>query len=341
MGSTTGGPNAFLWNAKPTLAKTGSGDISQSTGTVTTGQWYHLAFTKNGSTTKLYIDGQDVTGTVTNYTMTTVSSALTLASNGTAANKWFNGLMDDVRIYNRALGPQEIQNDRDTPVSADGSSVTSTTTYSSTTGKPITVTDGSKTVTTEYDSLGRVWHYTDADGTQSTYTYDTQGRPSTINDTKGTQTRSYDATTGDLTGLSDTQAGTFTANEYNADGALTKQTYPGGIRADTTYDETGAAVELNYTKTTNCASNCLWLRDKVRENIHGQWIWKDSNLSHQDYSYDNVGRLRSVFDTVAGQCSSRIYTYDKDSNRIAKKLRSPGAGGRVPQFRRNGYELHV
>ena len=333
LGSTTGGPNAFLWNAKPTLAKTGSGDISQATATVATGSWYHVAFTKNGSTTKLYIDGQDVTGSVTNYTMATVSSALTLASNGTAANKWFNGMMDDVRIYNRALGPQEVLENSTTPVAAaENSTVTSTTTYSSTTGKPITVSDGSKTLTTGYDSVGRIETYRDADnpsGTISTYTYDTAGRLSTVNDTKGTQTRTYDATTGDLTGLSDTQAGSFSAT-YNADGALLTQTYPGGIQAVTTIDAAGVPVELNYTKTTNCSSNCVWVRDKVRENIHGQALWRDSNQSHQDYSYDNVGRLRSVFDTVLGQCSSRIYTYDKDSNRLSKKARSPGAGGACP-----------
>ena len=333
LGSTTGGPNAFLWNAKPTLAKTGSGDISQATGTVATGSWYHVAFTKNGSTTKLYIDGQDVTGTVTNYTMATVASALTLGSNGTAANKWFNGMMDDVRIYNRALGPQEILKNTTTPVAAaENSTVTSTTAYSSTTGKPITVSDGSKTVTTGYDSLGRIETYRDADnpsGTNSTYTYDTAGRPWKANDTKGEQTRSYDTTTGDLIGLSDTQAGAFSAT-YNADGAMLTHTFPGGIQAVMSYDPAGVPVELNYTKTTNCSSNCLWLRDKVRENIHGQALWRDSNLSHQDYSYDNLGRLRSVLDTVAGQCSSRIYTYDKDSNRLSKKVRSPGAGGTCP-----------
>ena len=108
------------------------------------------------------------------------------------------------------------------------------------------------------------------------------------------------------------------------------QTYPGGIKATTTYDPTGTAVELNYNKTTNCSSNCLWLRDKVQESIHGQILWRDSNLSHQDYSYDQAGRLRSVFDTVAGQCSSRIYDYDANSNRLFKKLRAPAAGGACP-----------
>ena len=115
-GSGPGGPNAFLYNAKATLSKDSSGEIAKSTSSLTVGQWAHVALTKNGSTTKLYIDGQDVTGTVTNYTMAVVNTGMTLASNGTAANKWFNGVMDDVRIYNRALGKSEIWADRDNPV---------------------------------------------------------------------------------------------------------------------------------------------------------------------------------------------------------------------------------
>ncbi len=329
-GSGPNGPLAHIYNGKLTLRKGGASDLVSSTGSLTTGQWYHVALTKNGSTNKLYIDGQDVTGSVTNQTMAAVTTGFTLASNGTYADKWFNGLMDDVRIYNRALGAQEILDNSTTPVAAaETSTVTSTTTYSPTTGKPVSVSDGSRTVTSAFDSVGRISSYTDADGTQSSYTFDTAGRLSTVNDTKGTQTRSYDATTGDLTGLNDTQAGSFSAT-YNADGAMLTQAYPGGIQAVTTYDQAGVSVELNYTKTTNCSSNCLWVRDKVRENIHGQALWRDSNQSHQDYSYDNVGRLRSVFDTVAGQCSSRIYTYDKNSNRLSKKVRSPGAGGACP-----------
>jgi YD repeat-containing protein len=85
-----------------------------------------------------------------------------------------------------------------------------------------------KTITTAFDSLGRVTSYTDADGNISTYTYDIDGRQKPLNDGKGSQTSSYDATTGDLTSLADSAAGNFTAT-YNADGQMTQESYPNGI----------------------------------------------------------------------------------------------------------------
>jgi RHS repeat-associated protein len=326
-GSGPNGPSAYLYNAKETLRKGGVGDLAASTGSLSVNQWAHVAFTKNGATTKLYIDGQDVTGTVSNQTMAAVATGFTLGSNGTYNDKFFPGLIDDVRIYNRALGASEILDDRNTPVSSsDSSTITSTIDYSPTTGRPTTTTDGSRTVTTAYDNIGRVSSYTDADSNTTQLTYDLLNRPVTINDVKGTQTRTYDPTTGFVTGLSDTQAGSFSAT-YGQDGQMLTQTYPGGIRSTTTYDETGSPTDLTYVKTTNCSSNCTWFSDSIKESIHGQWATQTSSLSQQAYGYDAAGRLTTVNDTVGGQCTTRVYGFDADSNRLSKTTRNPGAGG--------------
>lgn len=52
---------------------------------------------------------------------------------------------------------------------------------------------------------------------------------------------------------------------------LTSERYPNGLVASTTYDATGAATSLKYTKVTGpCGSSCLWLEFQVQESIHGQ-----------------------------------------------------------------------
>lgn len=54
--------------------KAGTALIVTSTTVISdTTTWHHVAATKNGATSKLYIDGVDVTGTVTNATMTNVA----------------------------------------------------------------------------------------------------------------------------------------------------------------------------------------------------------------------------------------------------------------------------
>lgn len=77
--------------------------VVTSTIAVPTG-WHHIAATKSGATVKLYIDGQDVTGAVTNATLTSDTGDLFLAANAWGgANTFLNGYLDEVAIYNTAL----------------------------------------------------------------------------------------------------------------------------------------------------------------------------------------------------------------------------------------------
>jgi RHS repeat-associated protein len=166
--------------------------------------------------------------------------------------------------------------------------------------------------TLQYDALGRLKSYIDADGVTSTTTYDLVGRVARTNDGKGEQTRTYDPTSGLLTELRDSAIGNdkpFTAT-YDADGQIVSETLPNGLRAETTYDETGSPIQLRYLKGTS-----TWLEESVAESIHGQWRAHTVTLSSQEYSYDRAGRLAQVKDTVGQACTERSYTYDKNSNR--------------------------
>jgi RHS repeat-associated protein len=206
------------------------------------------------------------------------------------------------------------------------------TIYSSTTGLPLEhkfaceACDHQQTVTA-YDSLGRPTEYLDADGNLSTVTYDVDGRPVTTSDGKGVQTRTYDATSGLLTKLEDSAAGTFTAT-YNADGSMAEAGLPDGLLAKTTYNEVGEPTALTYTKATSCAEKCTWLEEIQERSIYGQVLSQTSLASSQQYSYDKAGRLTLVKDTPkGGSCTTRSYSYEADSNRTALVTRAPGIGG--------------
>ncbi len=178
-----------------------------------------------------------------------------------------------------------------------------------------------------YDGLGRPIQYTDADGSTSKVTYDLLGRPATAFDGKGTQTFGYDSTSGLLTKLEDSAAGTFTA-AYDADGSMIEQGLPNGLVAKATYDEVGSPTKLSYTKVTNCTEKCTWLEESNERSIYGQILSQTSLASDQRYSYDKAGRLTLVKDTPqGGGCTTRTYEYDRDSNRKALLARAPGVGG--------------
>ncbi|MFL5873123.1 MAG: DNRLRE domain-containing protein [Solirubrobacterales bacterium] len=179
---------------------------------------------------------------------------------------------------------------------------------------------------TIYDTLGRPTEYKDADGNTAKTTYDFLGRPATVNDGKGTQTYRYDSVTGLLTELEDSAAGVFTAS-YDADGNLVKRGLPDGLTAETTYDETGTPVSLGYTKASSCGLSCSWLNFAVERSIRGQILTENGTLGKDEFEYDKLGRLITARETpTGGNCTTRSYTYDADSNR--KKLTTiPGVGG--------------
>jgi len=181
--------------------------------------------------------------------------------------------------------------------------------------------------TANYDTLGRLTSYSDADGNVATTTYDSLGRPAVVNDGKGTQTMTYDPASGLLVKIEDSGAGSFTA-AYDADGNIVEQGLPNGLVAKTTYDETGEPMGLSYEKTTSCAVNCTWLDFDRAESIYGQVRTENSTLGNQEYAYDKAGRLILAKDTnQAGNCTTRSYSYDQNYNRTGLVTRAPGIGG--------------
>ena len=77
--------------------------------------WTHLAGTYNGSTLTLYLNGVSIGTLATTGAITTSTGGLKIGGNSLWP-EWFQGDIDEVRIYNRALSAAEIQADMNTSV---------------------------------------------------------------------------------------------------------------------------------------------------------------------------------------------------------------------------------
>ena len=82
---------------------------------IATATWTHLAATYDGAAVRLYVNGAEVRAQAAAGSMATSTGPVKLGGNA-IWNEWFAGTIDDVRIYNRALTPAQIQADMGTPV---------------------------------------------------------------------------------------------------------------------------------------------------------------------------------------------------------------------------------
>jgi hypothetical protein len=79
--------------------------------------WTHIATTYNGSVQRFFVNGVEV-GTPTNRTgnINVANGALRIGGNNSSTGEFFRGLIDEVRVYNRALSAAEIATDMITPI---------------------------------------------------------------------------------------------------------------------------------------------------------------------------------------------------------------------------------
>ena len=86
------------------------GKNNGSFGAIVLNRWYHLAFTYNGSNITLYKDGEVVDGAILTGQMPSTNSGNTELAIGAhrAGGGEFNGSIDEVMIWNRALSETEI-----------------------------------------------------------------------------------------------------------------------------------------------------------------------------------------------------------------------------------------
>lgn len=112
MKSTEGG-NAFMYRFHMATTYFGCAyndwNLSRTTASNVTGQWAHVATTYDGTRIRFYLNGACVDSTLLTLTMVADSRPLTIGADFPGLFEVFWGKIDEVRIYNRTLGPGEIQ----------------------------------------------------------------------------------------------------------------------------------------------------------------------------------------------------------------------------------------
>jgi len=82
---------------------------------LTTGTWTYLAVTYDGANVRLYVNGTLTATTPKTGAIATSTNQLQIGGDS-IYGQYFNGLIDEVRVYNAALGPAQIQTDMATPI---------------------------------------------------------------------------------------------------------------------------------------------------------------------------------------------------------------------------------
>jgi hypothetical protein len=91
--------------------KTWGGYSSKSMHPFQPNTWYHIAGVYDGSTFKVYIDGEEVGSSASNLTITKGTDSLYIGSYTGGYAYGFSGIIDEVKIYNYPRKTLEILND--------------------------------------------------------------------------------------------------------------------------------------------------------------------------------------------------------------------------------------
>lgn len=85
----------------------GSPWVVNTSFTVTSDSWYHIVGVFNGTKASLYVDGELKAGPA-DYSFTNNHGVSLMGRYSITGGEWMNGLVDDARIYNRALSAGEV-----------------------------------------------------------------------------------------------------------------------------------------------------------------------------------------------------------------------------------------
>lgn len=83
--------------------------LDDTTTQLSTNVWYHVALTYDGSQMRLYVNGSEVANRAATGGITTNDNPLYIGYNPRGVTYWFNGVMDEVKVYDHALTLEEIQ----------------------------------------------------------------------------------------------------------------------------------------------------------------------------------------------------------------------------------------
>lgn len=84
-------------------------------------RWSHLAVSYDGTALRLYVNGTQVSGRAISGTILKSTDPLWIGGNQ-PYGEYFQGLIDEVRVYDRALSPADVRAEMSTPIARVGTS---------------------------------------------------------------------------------------------------------------------------------------------------------------------------------------------------------------------------
>ena len=76
---------------------------------IETGDWFFVTATYDGTTAKVFVNGKQENSVNYSGGITTSGQSLIIGNDTEAVNRYFNGQIDDVRVFNYALTPLQIK----------------------------------------------------------------------------------------------------------------------------------------------------------------------------------------------------------------------------------------
>ena len=241
--------------------------------------WTHLASTYDGATLRLYVNGAQVSSVARTGTLASSTNALQVGGDS-LYGQYFAGTIDEVRVYNVALTPAQIQSDMNTPIgsAADTLPPTAPTNLSATAVSPSQVNLNWVAAT---DNVG-VANYLIESCLTASCTYAQIGTTTS-------------------TTFSNTSLNPGTGYSYRvraADAAGNLSAYSNVASATTPFTDTEpptAPSNLNATATSPSQISLTWTASTDNVGLHG-------------YSIERCVTASCTFAVVAPYVTSTVYT---------------------------------
>ncbi len=237
----------------------GTDVTAKGTASLPLNTWTHLAATYDGSTLRLFVNGTQVGSVAASGSVQVSGNPLRIGGNS-LFGEYFQGRIDEVRIYNRALGVAEVQRNMTTPVSTPADTTPPTVTITSPTANPTHIASATPLAIggTAADTVGV---------TQVTWVNDRGGN--------GTATGTTSWTANGIPLLSGTNVITVTARDAAGNsGTDTLTVTYSTLAAATLVSPSGTIGTTTPTYTWNAVSAATWYNlyvDDSTGNRIAQW----------------------------------------------------------------------
>jgi chitodextrinase len=259
----------------------GSDVVLNGTAALSANTWSYLAATYDGTTTRLYVNGVQVASQAQTGAIATSTDALQIGGDN-LYGQFFQGIIDEVRIYNVALTATQIQTDMNTPVPSDTQPPPAPTNLTAT---AMGGTQIELNWTASTDSAGVTNYLVERQDPGDTNFVQIAATP---------ETTYFDA------GLIGPTNYTYCVRAMDAAGNLSAYslvasatTLPGAVASDN-FNRPNGPLGTNWSKPIISTNNLVVTNDQVGvdvENSHNYAFWSATNFDDDQYSQAQITKL--------------------------------------------------